>query len=156
MVVIKARSNPYQFLSEGLSVVSWGWLVDWGWLVGSFWGWSVVWDSFVGNLGNISGVSISGSVGDSLDTAIWKSYSVRSRGGVTVTLFVLVEVSLAVVISYGVFVSVYWRSIFVYWSFAVSWSWGMVWSWSSWEGSGNSEGSKECNKGLDRKEGIGV
>ena len=140
--------SPYHSRSKGLSVVGWGWLVGWSWV---FWGWSVVWDSFVGYLGNVSGVSISSSIGDSLDTAIGKGYTVGSRGGVTVTLFVLVEVSLAVVISYGVFVSVYWRSIFVYWSFAVSWSWGMVWSWSSWEGSGNGEGSKECNKGLFMK-----
>ena len=140
--------SPYHSRSKGLSVVGWGWLVGWSWV---FWGWSVVWDSFVGYLGNVSGVSISSSIGDSLDTAIGKGYTVGSRGGVTVTLFVLVEVSLAVVISYGVFVSVYWWGIFVYWSFAVSWSWGMVWSWSSWEGSGNGEGSKECNKGLFMK-----
>ena len=121
-------------------------MVDWGWLVSGWvlWGWSVVWGSFVGNLGNISGVSISGSIGDSLDTAIGKGYTVGSRGSISVTLFVLVEVSLAVVISDGVFVSVYWWGIFVYWSV----SWGMVSRWASWDSSGNSQEAGECNTGL--------
>ena len=119
------------------------WLVNWDSLV---WSWSISSMAFVGNFGNVTGVSVSSVVSYGLGTTIRKEYTVLTRGSITITLFVLTEVGSTVVILNSIFVSVYWRGIFIYWamSLSVSWSW-VVWSWRSC-GEGNSQKGGECDK----------
>ena len=140
MANIKSSSFEPSELSSA-SLVYWSWVRCWvvclGFRVGSY--------SFICNLGDVARVGIGGSVGDDLGTTIGKSDTVWSRCGIAVTLFALSEGSLAVIISYGIFVGIYWRS---YW-LNVSRSWSVIWSWwASWDGSSDSQKGRECDKGL--------
>ena len=128
-------------------VVYWGWLVSWswGWFVSWFWGWFVcwgwvwgllVWGWFVFWVGSfsfvfdISDITVWASrVGDDLDTAIGKVYTVFSLGVVVVSVFVVGENSSGISVTDSVLEVVYWSSN---WFMVWSWSWGMVWSWGSW------------------------
>ena len=130
--------------------VNWGWGISWYWydLVWDslVWSWSIGSMAFIGNFGNVTGISVSGVVSYSLGTAIGKEYTVLTLGGITITLFVLSEVSTTVVILNSIFISVYCWGIFVYWSLSIGWSW-VVWSW--WTSSkGNGPEGRECNKSL--------
>merc|ERR1719288_359516 len=128
-------------------VVYWGWLVSWswGWFVSWFWGWFVcwgwvwgllVWGWFVFWVGSfsfvfdISDITVWASrVGDDLDTAIGKVYTVFSLGVVVVSVFVVGENSSGISVTDSVLEVVDWSSN---WFMVWSWSWGMVWSWGSW------------------------
>merc|ERR1719378_480872 len=70
------------------------------------WSRSVGGDSLIGDLSNISTVGISSVVVDNLGSAIRKSNSVGSRGGVSISILLLIKVSSAVVISYSILVSI--------------------------------------------------
>ena len=84
--------------------------------------------TFVFNISNISSVGISNRVGHNLGTAIGKSDTVFTVGGISITVFVGLEVSVCVVIIDSISVFIDCWSFFVYWSLSVSWSWSMV-SW---------------------------
>ena len=128
-------------------VVYWGWFVSWGWgwLVSWLWGWFVSWGwvwfvsgfgmwlvfwvrsfSFVFDIGDIT--IWTSRVGDNLDTAIGKVYTVFSLGVVVVSVFVVGENCSGVTITYSVLEVVYWSSN---WFMVWSWGWSMVWSWGS-------------------------
>merc|ERR1719385_537350 len=70
------------------------------------WSRSVGGNSLIGDLSNISTVGISGVVVDNLGSAIRKSNSVGSRGGVSISALLLIKASSAVVISYSILVSI--------------------------------------------------
>ena len=119
--------------------VCWGWswfvgrfwegLVSWGW-VGLVWCRFVFWVSgfsFVFDIGNIT--IWTSRVGDDLDTAIGKVYTVFSLGVVVVSVFVVGENSSGISVTDSVLEVVDWSSN---WFMVWSWSWGMVWSWGSW------------------------
>ena len=84
----------------------------WGGLVGGL-VLGVLGLSLVSHISNISGVSISNGVGNDLDTAIGKVDTVLSVSGIAITGLVLLESSLAVVVSDGVGVLVLWGLIIV-------------------------------------------
>ena len=67
--------------------------------------------TFVFNISNISGVSISDRVGHNLGTAIGKSNTVFTSGGISVTVLIGSERSTAVVISNSISVLVDSRAI---------------------------------------------
>merc|ERR1719187_757895 len=67
---------------------------------------SVVGNAFIGNLSNIATVGISSVVVDHLGSAVRESNSVGSRGGVAISLLLLVELGSAVVISNAVLISI--------------------------------------------------
>ena len=109
----------------------------WSWLWGISWlSWVVFWvlsDTFVSDIGNISTISISNIVGDDLGTTIGKVDTVFTVGGISVTVFVSLEVSLSIVIMDSISVFVYGWSIFIDWSLSISWSWGVVsWGMYNW------------------------
>ena len=60
----------------------------------------------VGNISNVSTISIINTVSDSLDPAIGKSNSVASRGSISITRFSLTKVDSRVVILSSIFVAV--------------------------------------------------
>merc|ERR1719430_1594685 len=68
-------------------------------------------NSFVGDFSNISTDSISSVVVDMLDSAIRKSYSVGSSGGISISLFLRAKVGSTVVISNSVLVGIHSRTI---------------------------------------------
>ena len=84
------------------------------WLVGI-----VAWGSFVCYFDNISRVTISSVVFYNLGSAIWKSNSVLTVGRVSITGFVLSEVSPGILICNGVLVFVLCRLVIS--RFVVSW-----------------------------------
>jgi len=107
--------------------VVWGWLSWVVWL--SFW---VLSNTFVFDISNISSIGIGNVVGDDLGTAIGKVDTVFTVGGISITGFVGLEVSVSIVVMDSISVLVYSWSFFVDWSLSISWgmvSWGMV-SWS--------------------------
>merc|ERR1712180_391554 len=63
-------------------------------------------NSFVGDLSNISTVGISSVVADNLGSAIGKSYSVGSSGGISISALILIKVGSTVVISNSILVGV--------------------------------------------------
>merc|ERR1719244_960486 len=67
---------------------------------------SVVGNSLVGDFSNIATVGISSVVADHLGSAVRESNSVGSRGGVAISLLLLVELGSAVVISNTILVSI--------------------------------------------------
>merc|ERR1712244_128145 len=113
-------------LVQQLGVV-WGWL---SWVVSRL-SWVVFWllsNTFVSDISNISSIGIGDVVADDLGTTIRKVDTVFTVGGISVTVFVGLEVSFSVVVMDSVSEFVYGWSFFVVWSLAISWSWGMV-SW---------------------------
>merc|ERR1712180_391555 len=68
-------------------------------------------NTFIGDFSNISTDSISSVVVDMLDSAIRKSYSVGSSGGVSISLFLRAKVGSTVVISNSVLVGIHSRTI---------------------------------------------
>jgi len=122
-------------------VVSWGWSISWSW---SLW---VDSSSLVGDISNISIITI-GRVLDVLDSAIRKGNGVRSSNiGSTIGLFLSVEVGLGVVISNSVGVGVGGDFIRVSLNWGmVNWgmvSWGSVNNWGSMDSVGNNWGSMD-------------
>ena len=84
--------------------------------------------SRVGNISNISTVSISNLVVDSLDSAIRKSNRVGSRGGISIPVLTMVEVSSRVIISYTIVEGIDWclisigrSSMTISWCRSISW-----------------------------------
>ena len=67
--------------------------------------------SRVGNISNISTVSISNLVVDSLDPAIRKSNRVGSRGGISIPVLTMAKGSSRVVISYTIVEGIDWGHI---------------------------------------------
>ena len=67
--------------------------------------------SRVGNISNISTVSISNLVVDSLDPAIRKSNRVGSRGGVSIPVLTMAKGSSRVIISYTIVEGIDWGHI---------------------------------------------
>jgi hypothetical protein len=132
------------FVNWGWLVVNWGrdrfvcwgweWLIGWGWewFVCGFWGrfvrGLVFWVdgfSFVSNVGNIS--IWSSRVGDNLDTAIWKVYTVFTLGIVVISVFAMGKGwSISSSVIYAISEVVYWSS-----NRLDIWGWSMVWCWSS-------------------------
>jgi len=117
-----------------------GWVVSWlSWVV--FW---VLSNTFVFDISNISTISISNVVGYDLSTAIGKIDTVFATCGVSITVFVGLEVSFCVVVMYSIsvfidgwsiirwFLAVSWSSV-ISWSWVYNWlvdNWGNIWSWS--------------------------
>ena len=117
--------NQLKFI---LSLVSWGWGINWGSLIdwGSFvdwssfvdWGCLIDWSSFVdwgrvvsclsriAHISNISTVSISNIVVNSLDTSIRESHAVASLGWVSIARFIGIVVDSTVSIIDPVLVAV--------------------------------------------------
>ena len=99
----------------------------------------------VGNISDISTISIINTVSDSLDSAVRESNIVASRGSISVTLFSGTKVGSRVVISNGISIVVCWGDISVYWG-------GMTISRGRERGrwGGHSSGNKgsESNNGL--------
>ena len=84
--------------------------------------------SRVGNISNISTVSISNLVVDSLDSTIRKSNRVGSRGGISIPVLTMVEVSSRVIISYTIVEGIDWclisigrSSMTISWCRSISW-----------------------------------
>ena len=84
--------------------------------------------SRVGNISNISTVSISNLVVDSLDSAIRKSNRVGSRGGISIPVLTMVEGSSRVIISYTIVEGIDWclisigrSSMTISWCRSISW-----------------------------------
>merc|ERR1719187_2403459 len=67
---------------------------------------SVVGNAFIGDFSNIATVGIGSVVADHLGSAVRESNSVGSRGGVAISLLLLVELGSAVVISNTILVSI--------------------------------------------------
>merc|ERR1719266_95022 len=81
------------------------WLVSWGRLVSG--GLRVVSFTGVGNIGNVSTVTISNVVGHSLKTAVRKSYGVASLGRISITRLIGIVVGSTVVVIDSVLVAVH-------------------------------------------------
>ena len=106
-----------------------GSMIDRGGLVGSR-GRGILGLSRIGNISNISTVSIINLVGNSLGSAIREGNTVRSTGGITISVLSSLEVRSRVIISYSIVVSIHWRFIIaglmvsrssmVYWGSMVS------------------------------------
>merc|ERR1712106_290714 len=105
-------------------MVSWSGMDDWsmiGWSsmynrcmisMGS-WSSSIAGNSFIGDILDVSRVSISAIV-DNLSPAIRKSHPVAARGGVTISLLLLSKVISTVVVTYSILVGVHWDLI-IHW-----------------------------------------
>jgi len=88
-----------------------------------FW---VLSNTFVSDISNISTVSITNIIGYDLSTTIGKIDTVFTSSGVSITVFVGLEVSFSVVVMYSISVFIdSWSN----WFFSISWGWGMI-SWS--------------------------
>lgn len=119
-----------------------------GWVISGL-GWVVFWvlsNTFVLDISNISTISIPNIVGYDLSTAIGKIDTVFATCGVSITVFVGLEVSFCVIVMYSIPVFVDSWSI-ISWFLAVGWSmmswsviswsvynwlvdnWGYIWSW---------------------------
>jgi len=111
----------------------------WGrldWVVSLSFG--VLSNTFVSDISNISTVSITNIIGYDLSTTIGKVDTVFTSSGVSITVFVGLEVSFCVVVIYSISVFVDSWCI-ISWFFAVSWgsviswswvyNWGNIWSW---------------------------
>ena len=116
----------------------WGGFVSWFWEGFVGWGgvglWFVFWVSgfsFVFDIGNIA-IWASG-VGDDLDTAIGKVYTVFSLCVVVVSVFAVGESGAGIGITDTVLEVVYWCGN---WLMVWGWGWSMVWCWGCW-GSGS-------------------
>merc|ERR1712106_671904 len=101
------------------SMVSWGSMNNmgsmdnWGmvsWSSMDSWSSSIAGNSFIGDILNVSRVSISAIV-DNLSPAIRKSHPVAARGGVTISLLLLSKVISTVVVTYSILVGVHWDLI---------------------------------------------
>ena len=107
------------------------------------WSRSIGRNSLIGDLSNISAVGISSVVVDNLGSAIRKSNSVGSRGGISISALLLVEVGSAVVISYSILVRIDSRGILI--------DGGRGVARSCREGEGSSKEGGENNGGLKWK-----
>ena len=104
----------------------------------------------VGNISDISTISIINTVSDSLDSAVGESNIVASRGSISVTLFSGTKVSSGVVISNGIGVVVCWGDISVYWGgVAIDGGRMIRGGWAS--SHGNSHEGSNSNEGLEKK-----
>ena len=84
--------------------------------------------SRVGNISNISTVSISNLVVDSLDSAIRKSNRIGSRGGISIPVLTMAEGSSRVIISYTIVEGIDWCLISIgRSSMTISWCWSISW-----------------------------
>merc|ERR1719297_554866 len=106
-------------MGNNWSSISWSSLVSWSW---SLWVGS---GSLIGDISNISIISV-GGVGHSLDSAIRKSNSVGSLDiAGSIRCLLSIEVGLGVVISNSIGVGVGGNLISISLSL-VSWGWGMI------------------------------
>ena len=110
--------------------------------------------SRVGNISNISTVGISNLVVDSLDSAIRKSNRVGSRGGISIPVLSMVEVSSRVIISYTIVECINWYLISIdrssrtiSWCRCISISGSIV----SCCDSGQSKNNKDLERGITHK-----
>ena len=107
--------------------VDWSSLVDRSSLVRSR-SRSILGLSGVGNISNISTVSISNLVVDSLDSAIRKSNRVGSRSGISIPVLTMVEGSSRVIISYTIVEGIDWCLISIgRSSMTISWCRSIRW-----------------------------
>ena len=145
---------------------SWGWLVDgcWGWLVWS-WGWVrfvswlvswlvgwSVWVCGFSFVANISDITVWASrVGDNLDTAIGKVYTIFSLGVVVISVFAMREDWAIVGVIYTVLEVVYWWGndgvSVVGGCWGVIGCWSVIWCWGTSGGSNSAcyNGSSDKN-----------
>merc|ERR1712106_66635 len=89
------------------SMDNWG-MVSWSSM--HSWSSSIAGNSFIGDILDVSRVSISAIV-DNLSPAIRKSHPVAARGGVTISLLLLSKVISTVVVTYSILVGVHWDLI---------------------------------------------
>merc|ERR1712106_130659 len=111
------------------SMDNWG-MVSWSSM--DSWSSSIAGNSFIGDILNVSRVSISAIV-DNLSPAIRKSHPVAARGGVTISLLLLSKVISTVVVTHSILVGVHWGLI-------IHWLWGTI---GHRGGRGSSDGSGE-------------
>ena len=95
-------------------------------------------NSFIGDLSNISTVSISSVVADNLGSAIRKSNSVGSRGCISISVLCLIVLSSAVIISNSVLVGIDCR-------FIIGWFRGIARGSREAQGSGNKGGENKSS-----------
>merc|ERR1712106_883151 len=92
------------------SMDNWG-MISWSSM--DSWSSSIAGNSFIGDILDVSRVSISAIV-DNLSPAIRKSHPVAARGGVTISLLLLSEVISTVVVTHSILVGVDWGLI-IHW-----------------------------------------
>merc|ERR1712106_1077120 len=92
------------------SMDNWG-MISWSSM--DSWSSSIAGDSFIGDILDVSRVSISAIV-DNLSPAIRKSHPVAARGGVTISLLLLSKVISTVVVTHSILVGVHWGLI-IHW-----------------------------------------
>merc|ERR1712106_99177 len=98
--------NNWGMISRG-SMDNWG-MISWSSM--DSWSSSIAGNSFIGDILDVSRVSISAIV-DNLSPAIRKSHPVAARGGVTIFLLLLSKVISTVVVTYSILVGVHWDLI---------------------------------------------
>ena len=76
-------------------ISGYNWLMDWDSLV---WSWSIGSMAFIGNFGNVTGISVSGVVSYSLGTAIGEENVIRAGGNLVVPVFFSAKVDSRVII----------------------------------------------------------
>ena len=67
---------------------------------------SVGGSAFIGHIGDVTAVSIGGMIVNNLNSTVWKSNPVWSRGRISVSLLILFKFSTTIIVSYAVLVSV--------------------------------------------------
>ena len=141
-------------------------MVNWGWLDNL--DWCIVCLSLVLHISNIARVAISNIVGHNLSAAVWKSNTVFTVGGITISALVGGKVGSRVVISYSISILVHSRSNWLSlvdnrswvvdwlvhnnWSSMVHWGWLVDnhWSWVvNWGWLGNNQWSSMVNWSMD-------
>merc|ERR1712106_1002359 len=97
-------------------MISRGGMDNWGmisWSSMDSWCSCIAGDSFIGDILDVSRVSISAIV-DNLSPAIRKSHPVAARGGVTISLLLLSKVISTVVVTHSILVGIHWGLI-IHW-----------------------------------------
>merc|ERR1712106_656570 len=92
------------------SMDNWG-VISWSSM--DSWSSSIAGNSFIGDILDVSRVSISAIV-DNLSPAIRKSHPVAARGGVTISLLLLSKVISTVVVTHSILVGIHWGLI-IHW-----------------------------------------
>merc|ERR1712209_115906 len=128
------HNNRSGLVGRGWGIGDWGWLVSWGSIISSL--------SRVGDISDVSTVTISDIVGHSLCASIRQGNTVASLGTVSISRLVSIVVGSTVVIIDSVCVAVDSRFIVV--GLSIGWS-SVSWSHNSSTGS---DGTGEDDDGL--------
>merc|ERR1712106_1149137 len=114
-MISRGGMDNWGMISRG-SMNNRGSMDNWGmisWSSMDSWSSSIAGDSFIGDILDVSRVSISAIV-DNLSPAIRKSHPVAARGGVTISLLLLSKVISTVVVTHSILVGIHWGLI-IHW-----------------------------------------